>query len=118
MEVKNGIGTHEGQRNPPLLRSLYDLWELFGPFAPLRFEVVLSKRGAAKARLLPVLPIEVAVTGPEPLDSVGFEPPFVSAFDLTHVDKQTRRREARSLSARSGGPRGHCMPHGLRRIQF
>jgi hypothetical protein len=51
---------------------------------------VLSKRGAAKARLLPVLPIEVAVTSPEPLDSVDFQPPFVSAFafeDLTHVYK-------------------------------
>jgi hypothetical protein len=89
MEVKNGIRTHEGQRNPPLLRSLHDLWELFDPLAPLRFEVVLSKRGAAKARLLPVLPIEVAVTmhSPEPLDSVDFQPPFVSAFDLTHVYK-------------------------------
>jgi hypothetical protein len=84
MEVKNGIRTHEGQRNPPLLRSLHDLWELFDPLAP-----VLSKRGAAKARLLPVLPIEVAVTmhSPEPLDSVDFQPAFVSAFDLTHVYK-------------------------------
>jgi hypothetical protein len=87
MEVKNWIRTHEGQRNPPLFRSQHDLWELFDPLAPLRFEVVLSKRGAAKAWLLPVLPIEVAVTSPELLDSVDFQLPFVSAFDLTHVYK-------------------------------
>jgi hypothetical protein len=115
MEVKNVIRTHEGQRNPPLLRSLHDLWELFDPLAPLRFEVVLSKRGAAKAPkrggLLPVLPIEVAVTNPEPLDSVDFQPAFVSAFDLTHVYKLADVKRGAWAIAQEA--RGHRRPHGL-----